>query len=146
MSASGETRVSMLREGEGFDRTWTLEAPRTHPADSEQVEDYLRNWEFAIPVRTLESPSDEDLKQFGLDAPKGEVTLEMGRAEVVVTLGASFSARTSARTRTTPYEPSSGKVTPRAAESRRSPRSSGATAVGSVPSMRRRTCPVTTTS
>ncbi len=86
--ASGETRVSMLREGEGFDRTWTLEAPRTHPADSEQVEDYLRNWEFAIPVRTLESPSDEDLKQFGLDAPKGEVTLEMGRAEVVVTLGA----------------------------------------------------------
>jgi hypothetical protein len=85
--AAGDDRVSLRRDGEGFDETWTLEEPRELAADPEAVEDYLRNWEFAIPVRTLQSPTDEDLQSFGLDAPKSEVTFEMGRAEVVVTLG-----------------------------------------------------------
>lgn len=85
--ADGDDRVSLRRDGEGFDETWTLEEPREFAADPEVVEDYLRNWEFAIPVRTLQSPTDQDLKSFGLDVPKAEVTFEMGRAEVVVTLG-----------------------------------------------------------
>lgn len=85
--AAGEDRASMVRQGEGFEQKWTLEAPREHPADPELVEDYLRSWEFAIPVRTLQSPTEDDLRRFGLDAPKGEVSFEMGRAEVVVTLG-----------------------------------------------------------
>ena len=51
------------------------------------IEDYLRNWEFAIPVRTLQSPSAEDLQTFGLDTPKAEVTFEMGRSKVRVSLG-----------------------------------------------------------
>ena len=55
--AAGDERVALLREGEGFDETWTLEEPRQAPADPEVIEDYLRNWEFAIPVRTLQSPS-----------------------------------------------------------------------------------------
>jgi hypothetical protein len=85
--ASGEERIALRREGEGFDETWTLEEPRQAPADPEIIEDYLRNWEFAIPVRTLQSPSPEDLVSFGLDAPKAEVTFEMGRAKVRVSLG-----------------------------------------------------------
>ncbi|MGB8221433.1 MAG: DUF4340 domain-containing protein, partial [Polyangiales bacterium] len=73
--------------GEGFDETWTLEAPMQAPANPDAVEDYLRNWEFAIPVRTLESPTPEDLRSFGIDTPKAEVTFEMGRAKVRVSLG-----------------------------------------------------------
>jgi hypothetical protein len=85
--AAGDKRVALHREGEGFDETWTLEEPKQAPADSEVVEDYLRNWEFAIPVRTLQSPSAEDLQSFGIDTPKAEVTFEMGRAKVRVSLG-----------------------------------------------------------
>jgi len=85
--ASGEERIALLREGEGFDETWTLEEPKQAPADPEAIENYLRNWEFAIPVRTLQSPSAEDLKSFGIDTPKDEVTFEMGRAKVRVSLG-----------------------------------------------------------
>ena len=84
--AKGEARTQLRREGEGFDETWTLEQPQHSPADPEQVEDYIRNWEFSIPVRTLESPSDEDRARFGLDSPRGEVTFEMGRAQVRITL------------------------------------------------------------
>ena len=58
------------------------------PADPEVIENYLRDWEFAIPVRTLQSPSPEDLLSFGMDRPKAEVSFEMGRAEVRISLGA----------------------------------------------------------
>ena len=85
--ASGEERIALHREGEGFDEAWTLEEPRQAPADPEIIEDYLRNWEFAIPVRTLQNPSAEDLRSFGIDRPKAEVTFEMGRAKVRVSLG-----------------------------------------------------------
>jgi hypothetical protein len=85
--ASGDQRVALVREGEGFDETWTLEEPKQAPADPEVIEDYLRNWEYAIPVRTLQSPSVEDLQSFGLDTPEAEVTFEMGRAKVRVSLG-----------------------------------------------------------
>jgi hypothetical protein len=85
--ASGDERVALLRQGEGFDETWTVEEPEQAPADPEVVEDYLRNWEFAIPVRTLQSPSAEDLQSFGVDTPKAEVTFEMDRAKVRVSLG-----------------------------------------------------------
>lgn len=85
--ASGNERVVLAREGEGFDETWTLEEPKQAPADPQVVQDYLRNWEYAIPVRTLQSPSAEDLENFGLDTPKAEVTFEMGRAKVRVSLG-----------------------------------------------------------
>ena len=85
--ASGDERVALVREGEGFDETWTLEEPKQAPADPEVIEDYLRNWEYAIPVRTLQSPSVEDLQSFGLDTPKAEITFEMGRAKVRVSLG-----------------------------------------------------------
>jgi hypothetical protein len=84
--ASGDARMVLKREGEGFEETWTIEEPEEAPADPEKVEDYLRAWEFSIPVRTLESPSDEDLRQFGVDSPRGEVTFEMGRAKVRVRL------------------------------------------------------------
>ena len=83
---SGEQRVVLRREGEGFDEAWTLDKPRESPADPEKVEDYIRHWEFAVAVRTLESPSPEDRAAFGLDSPKGQVTFEMGRAETRVTL------------------------------------------------------------
>jgi hypothetical protein len=79
--------VALLREGEGFDETWTLEEPKQAAADPEVIEDYLRNWEFAIPVRTLQSPSPEDLQNFGIETAKAEVTFEMGRAKVRVSLG-----------------------------------------------------------
>jgi hypothetical protein len=85
--ASGEARIVLRREGEGFDETWTLEEPTEGPADPEPVEDYIRNWEFAIPVRTLESPSAEDIEQFGLGSPKAEVSFEMGPSKVRVSLG-----------------------------------------------------------
>lgn len=85
--ASGEERIALRREGEGFDETWTLEEPKQAPANPEAIEDYLRNWEFAIPVRTLQSPSAEDLKSFGVETPKAEVTFEMGRGKVRVSLG-----------------------------------------------------------
>jgi hypothetical protein len=85
--ASGQERVALVREGEGYDETWTLEEPVQAPANAEVIEDYLRNWEFAIPVRTLQSPNADDLKSFGMDAPKAEVTFEMGRAKVRVSLG-----------------------------------------------------------
>ena len=85
--ASGDERVALLREGEGFDETWTLEEPKQAAADPEVIEDYLRNWEFAIPVRTLQSPSPEDLQNFGIETAKAEVTFEMGRAKVRVSLG-----------------------------------------------------------
>ncbi len=85
--AAGDERVALVREGEGFDETWTLQRPRTFAADPELVEDYLRSWEFAIPVRTLREPSEDDIKQFGLDTPKAEVAFELGRTEVVVALG-----------------------------------------------------------
>jgi len=84
--ASGDSRAVLRREGEGFDETWTVEEPQQGPADPEQIEDYIRNWEFAVPVRTLEAPSEDDLRQFGADSPKGEVTFEMDRAKVRVTL------------------------------------------------------------
>ena len=87
--ASGDERVVLRREGEGFDETWTLEEPRQTPADPEKVEDYVRNWEFSVPVRTLESPSDDDLGRFGLGSPAGQVTFEMDRSSVRSTLGAS---------------------------------------------------------
>ncbi|MBW1760160.1 MAG: DUF4340 domain-containing protein [Deltaproteobacteria bacterium] len=85
--ASGEERIALLRQGEGFDETWTLEEPKQAPANLEAIENYLRNWEFAIPVRTLQSPSAEDVRNFGIDTPKAEVTFEMGRAKVRVSLG-----------------------------------------------------------
>ena len=85
--ASGEERIVLRREGEGFDETWTLEEPTSGPADPEPVEDYIRNWEFAIPVRTLESPSPEDIEQFGLGSPRAEVSFEMGPSTVRVSLG-----------------------------------------------------------
>ncbi|MEM7137144.1 MAG: DUF4340 domain-containing protein [Myxococcota bacterium] len=84
--AAGET-IRMRREGEGFDETWTFERPDSAPVDLEKIEDYLRNWEFAIPTRTLEAPSTEDLRNFGLVEPKATVRFEMGRASVQVGLG-----------------------------------------------------------
>jgi hypothetical protein len=85
--ASGDDRVALRREGEGFDETWTLEEPKERPADPESIEDYIRSWEFAIPVRTLEEPTPEDVKSFGIDSPRAEVTFEMGPGEVRVSLG-----------------------------------------------------------
>ncbi len=85
--ASGDERVALVRTGEGFDETWALEEPNKAPADPEVIEDYLRNWEFAIPVRTLQSPSPEDLQNFGMETPKGEVSFEMGRTTVRISLG-----------------------------------------------------------
>ena len=85
--ASGGERIALRREGEGFDETWTLEEPKQAPADSEVIEDYLRSWEFAIPVRTLQRPTPEDVQSYGIDEPTAEVTFEMGRAKVRVSLG-----------------------------------------------------------
>ncbi len=86
--ASGDDRVTLFRTGEGFDEIWTLEEPKEAPADAEVIENYLRDWEFAIPVRTLQSPSPQDLLSFGMDRPKAEVSFEMGRANVRISLGA----------------------------------------------------------
>jgi hypothetical protein len=85
--ASGEERIALRRHGEGFDETWTLEEPKEAPADLEAIEDYLRSWEFAIPVRTLQSPTPEDVQSFGIDTPEAEVTFEMGRGRVRLSLG-----------------------------------------------------------
>ncbi|UCF47253.1 MAG: DUF4340 domain-containing protein [Myxococcales bacterium] len=85
--ASGNERIALRREGEGFDETWTLEEPKQAAADPEVIEDYLRSWEFAIPVRTLQRPTPDDLQSFGIDTPKAEVTFEMGPAVVRVSLG-----------------------------------------------------------
>lgn len=84
----GDQTVSLRREGEGFDETWFLEGPVPGDGDSEAIEDFIRNWEFAMPNRTLEEPSDEDLTAFGLDTPTASVTFEMGRTAVRVALGA----------------------------------------------------------
>jgi hypothetical protein len=79
--------MEMSREGEGFEETWTLEQPLEAAADLERVENYLRNWEFAIATRTLENPSPEDIQNFGLDTPRASVRFELGRAGVAVSLG-----------------------------------------------------------
>jgi hypothetical protein len=85
--AAGEDRIVLRREGEGFDETWTLEEPNPGAANPDAIEDYLRNWEFAIPVRTLQSPSAEDIESFGIDRPKAEITFEMASAKTRVVLG-----------------------------------------------------------
>lgn len=85
--ASEDRRIVLRREGEGFDETWTLVQPEEAAADPEAVEDYLRAWEFAIPIRIREKPTEADLQSFGLERPAGEVTFEMGRAGVRVELG-----------------------------------------------------------
>ena len=85
--ASGDERLVLTREGEGFDETWTLLEPREAVADGELVENYMRNWEFAVPVRTLTSPNDQDFESFGLVTPKAEVTFEMGPVSTRVSLG-----------------------------------------------------------
>ena len=85
--SSGGDRMEMSRHGEDFDETWTIDQPVEAAADPGLVEDYLRNWEFAIPVRTLQSPSPEDLQSFGIETPKAEVSFEMGRAKVRISLG-----------------------------------------------------------
>lgn len=84
---SGDEQISIAREGEGFDETWTLERPLAAAADLEHVDNYLRNWEFAIATRTLENPSPDDLRNFGLETPRATVRFELGRAEVAVSLG-----------------------------------------------------------
>ena len=85
--ASGHSRIVLVRRGEGFDETWTLEEPKNAPADPERVDDYIRSWEFAIPVRTLQSPTEGDLRSFGLNAPQAEVSFEMGPATSRIALG-----------------------------------------------------------
>lgn len=85
--AAGEERIVLRREGEGFDETWALEEPTAAAADPDAIEDYLRNWEFAIPVRTLQSPTPADIESFGIDAPKAEITFEMASAKTRVSLG-----------------------------------------------------------
>ncbi len=85
--ASGNERLVLKREGEGFDETWTLLEPEEAPADGELVENYLRNWEFAVPVRTLGEPTEGDLESFGLTTPKAEVAFEMGPVTTRVSLG-----------------------------------------------------------
>jgi len=87
--STGDEHVVISRHGEDFDETWTLEQPVVAAADPGPVEDYLRDWEFAIATRTLEKPSPEDVQNFGLDTPKASVRFEMGRAEVTVSLGSS---------------------------------------------------------
>ncbi|MGD8317604.1 MAG: DUF4340 domain-containing protein [Myxococcales bacterium] len=85
--AFDDQRVVLRRQGEGFDETWTLEQPEKAAADPEAVEDYLRAWEFAIPIRIREEPTEADLQSFGLERPAAEVTFEMGRGNVRVGLG-----------------------------------------------------------
>lgn len=85
--AAGDNRVALRRRGEGFDETWTVEEPEKLPADPEPIEDYVRSWEFAVPVRKLQNPSEADVERFGLRSPKAEVTFEMGRSTVRATLG-----------------------------------------------------------
>ncbi|MDH3727092.1 MAG: DUF4340 domain-containing protein [Myxococcales bacterium] len=87
--STGDEHAVISRHGEDFDETWTLEQPVVAAADPGPVEDYLRDWEFAIATRTLEKPSPEDVQNFGLDTPKASVRFEMGRAEVTVSLGSS---------------------------------------------------------
>ncbi len=88
--STGDARVTMSRQGEGYDETWTLEQPLEAPADPERIEDYVRNWEFAIATRTLENPSPADVRSFGLAAPTASVRFEMGRGEVTVWLGSGI--------------------------------------------------------
>ena len=84
---SGDAETVLVREGEGFDETWTLGAPDGAPADIDKVENYLREWQFAMPTRTMESPTDEDVKAFGLDGPSASAQFEMGSGEITVFLG-----------------------------------------------------------
>ncbi|MGB5810174.1 MAG: DUF4340 domain-containing protein [Polyangiales bacterium] len=85
----GADAVSLSREGEGFDETWSFSDGNGAEADLERVEDYLRNWEFAMPTRTLEHPSPEDLVAFGFDQPRAVVRFEMGPSDIAITLGAA---------------------------------------------------------
>ena len=85
--AAGDERLVLQRHGEGFDETWTIVEPRKAPADPELVANYLRNWEFAIPVRTLQTPNAEDLRSFGIETPEAEVTFEMGQVTTRIWLG-----------------------------------------------------------
>lgn len=84
---NGDRSLSARREGEGFDETWTLEAPEAGNGNLDTIEDVLRNWEFAMPRRVLENPSDEDVAEFGLDEPVASAEFEMGRSRVRVVLG-----------------------------------------------------------
>ncbi len=87
--SSGGDPMAISRHGEDFDETWTIDQPVEAAADPGLVEDYLRNWEFAIATRTLEDPSLEDIRNFGLDPPTASERFEMGRADVTVSLGSS---------------------------------------------------------
>ena len=69
----GQSEVIIQRAGEGFEATWSIVEPVRALADGDRIHDFLRSWEYAAPLRRLELTSDEDLRRFGVDAPKSRV-------------------------------------------------------------------------
>lgn len=83
----GQAEIVVQRIGEGFEATWNIVEPVRVPADGARISDFLRSWEYAAPLRRLELTSDEDLRRFGVDAPKSAVRFGMGPTTVQVILG-----------------------------------------------------------
>ncbi|MFO0693281.1 MAG: DUF4340 domain-containing protein [Polyangiales bacterium] len=66
---------------------WRLVAPLRAAADEEAVESFLSTLEWTEPTRTLEGPSGDDLRRFGLDRPRVKVRLRMLGETSLLALG-----------------------------------------------------------
>lgn len=67
---------------------WQVEAPYQAKADSLEVDSLLGAIEWAEARRSLGAASPEDIKQFGLDAPRYRVSFQAGREEGGFSVGA----------------------------------------------------------
>jgi hypothetical protein len=95
LERAGELVVELERDREAeetldtFDvGSWRLTAPVTGSADPDAIDSLLLACEGLSARRTLEHPSAEDRTQFGLDAPRIVLTLEVADETQVVHVGA----------------------------------------------------------
>lgn len=72
-------RIELARDpgADGELGPWRIVAPLHADADEEAVESLLSTLEWTEPTRTLEGPSRDDLRRFGLDRPRVTVRLRM---------------------------------------------------------------------
>lgn len=89
---TGEQQIVAKREGEGFDEKWTLLAPKKGPANDITVDNFLGNWDYAAPLRTIQILGQEDVARFGFEKPKAYISFGMEATQVELFLGSGKPA------------------------------------------------------
>jgi hypothetical protein len=90
--SKGEARIELRRAAaedaeEGEEPTWSLSAPVRSPADEGAVASLLGTVQYAEPIRRLEDVSSEDLRLFGLEAPRLRVRFQVANEETTLSFG-----------------------------------------------------------